>query len=239
MLEKKCVDCDSSFEVDTSTSHQSWARKKYCEECKKQRRRVTQRRNFNGWYAKNKKLPSTPEQQELTREKIRQAALKQHEEGRVDKTGLSVGHSRTTEQRSSAWTPERRAAQAARTLQAYQEGRMTVHGCYKGIWTFYDGPKGQINMRSQSEAIFAQKLDQYDIDWQYEPQRFDLGWSTYCPDFHLPAQDTWVEVKGHLTELAARKMRDFQALGHRLVTVTYQQARAAGLPSELEEMTVR
>ena len=51
-----------------------------------------------------------------------------------------------------------------------------------------------------------------------------------------PDHDVWVEVKGHLTKTAARKIEDFQAQGHRLVMVTYRQVRAAGLPSSLDEL---
>lgn len=58
---------------------------------------------------------------------------------------------------------------------------------------------------------------------------FDCG-STYCPDFYLPAYDLYVEVKGHLSEKAARKMADFQVQGYRLVMTTYREVRAAGLP---------
>lgn len=170
--------------------------------------------------------PHAPE----AKEKLRQAGLRQAEEGRINKDGLAIGASRTAEERSAAWTPEKKAVQAENTLRAYQDGRMQVHGHTKGVWSLYNGPKGQFNMRSQSELLFAYKLDWHEIDWQYEPQRFDLGWATYCPDFYLPAHDLWVEVKGHLTETAARKIADFRALGHNLVLTTYREVRAAGLP---------
>lgn len=190
-------------------------------------------------FAEGKLQPSVTHHTPEMCEHLRQTSLAAWEEGRLsNKGGLVLGASRTTQQRSAAWTPEKRAAQAARTTQAYREGRMDVHGCYKGVWSLYDGPKGQIRMRSQSELLFAYKLDWHDLDWQYEPQRFDLGWSTYLPDFYLPAQDLWVEVKGHLSEKAARKIADFIALGHRLVVTTYREVREAGLPSELKEVSL-
>lgn len=147
----------------------------------------------------------TPE----AKERQRQIALKQHAEGKISLEGLAKGRSRTYEERSDAWTDEKRAAQAERTLQAYQEGRMKAYGRHRGRWAIYDGPKGVINMRSRSEVIFARDLDAQGIDWSYEPQRFDLGWSTYCPDFYLPVFDRWVEIKGHQTDLARRKIDDF------------------------------
>jgi hypothetical protein len=152
-----------------------------------------------------KGVPHTPE----AKEKIRQATLRQYAEGRVNQDGLALGRNRTTEERSAAWTDEKRAAQAARTLTAYQDGRMRVYGRYGSSWHIYDGPKGIIPMRSRSETIFAYDLDAQGLDWLYEPERFDLGWCTYSPDFYLPAFDRWVEVKGYWTELAQHKVEEF------------------------------
>ena len=222
---KNCLDCGSRVAN----------RRQRCSGCADARVRSYQQ-SYQRQYYLEKKRPghlhglSPAEVQSQKREKLREAALRQHGEGRVNKDGLAVGVSRSTVERSIAWTPERKAAQSSRTTQAYREGRMRAHGCHRGIWTLYDGPKGQINMRSQSEAIFAHKLDRHGVDWQYEPRRFDLGWSTYCPDFYLPQQNLWVEVKGYLTKTAARKIADFQAQGHHLVVMTYHEVRAASLP---------
>lgn len=122
-------------------------------------------------------------------------------------------------------------------LRAYREGRATS-GCYKNKWSVYEGPAGCIKMRSESEMLFAKKLDEHGIAWEYEPRRFDLGWATYMPDFYLPGSDTWVEIKAWLTDEAARKIDSFIEQGHRLVVVTYTEAREAGLPSELKEVAV-
>jgi hypothetical protein len=160
---------------------------------------------LKGRVAPNKgKSPSV-----ATREKLRQAGLKQAEEGRINTSGLTLGTTRTKRERSACWTPEKRAAQSLKTTQAYRDSRMQVHGRYRGVWTLYDGPKGQINMRSKSEALFAHSLDAQGIDWQYEPQRFDLGWATYLPDFYLPAFDRWIEVKGSWNETSQRKFDEF------------------------------
>ena len=87
---------------------------------------------------------------------------------------------------------------------------MEVHGRSLGRWAIYTGPNGTTRkMRSKSEVIFASDLDAQGIEWQYEPKRFDLGWSTYCPDFYLPAFDRWVEVKGYCTDTAQRKIVQF------------------------------
>lgn len=88
-----------------------------------------------------------------------------------------------------------------------------------------------IVMRSPWEVDFAEEMDRHGVRWDYEPERFDLGWSTYMPDFHLPDRKLYVEVKGYLREKAALKMVDFQLLGHELVLVTYHPSeRGLSMP---------
>jgi hypothetical protein len=51
-------------------------------------------------------------------------------------------------------------------------------------------------MRSSYEVRVAKALDALGIRWEYEPERFDLGSCTYLPDFYLPDEAMYVEVKG-------------------------------------------
>lgn len=51
--------------------------------------------------------------------------------------------------------------------------------------------------RSSWEARAAQAMDALGIRWEYEAHRFDLGSQTYCPDFYLPDDDAYWEVKGY------------------------------------------
>lgn len=63
----------------------------------------------------------------------------------------------------------------------------------KAIETVYNGYR----FRSRLEARWAVFFDAAGIPYQYEPEGFDLGeagW--YLPDFRLPEQDIWVEIKG-------------------------------------------
>lgn len=53
-----------------------------------------------------------------------------------------------------------------------------------------------IKFRSSWEANFAKWLDLSDIKWKYESKTFDLGNTTYTPDFYLPEYDCYIEVKG-------------------------------------------
>ncbi len=72
--------------------------------------------------------------------------------------------------------------------------------------------------RSSWEVRLATWLDSKKISWLYEPTTFDLGWSTYTPDFYLPTPQKYIEVKGFMTEVSARKISDFRRL-HPLIVV--------------------
>ena len=63
----------------------------------------------------------------------------------------------------------------------------------KAIETVYNGYR----FRSRLEARWAVFFDTLGIEYQYEPEGFDLGngiW--YLPDFWLPDFELWVEIKG-------------------------------------------
>lgn len=63
----------------------------------------------------------------------------------------------------------------------------------KAIETVYNGYR----LRSRLEARWAVFFDTLGIEYQYEPEGFDLGngiW--YLPDFWLPGFELWVEIKG-------------------------------------------
>jgi len=54
-----------------------------------------------------------------------------------------------------------------------------------------------VRFRSTLEADWAATLDALGVTWQYEPEAYILtDGSAYSPDFWLPAQRTWLEVKG-------------------------------------------
>ena len=63
----------------------------------------------------------------------------------------------------------------------------------KAIETVYNGYR----FRSRLEARWAVFFDTMEIEYQYEPEGFDLGngiW--YLPDFWLPDLELWIEIKG-------------------------------------------
>lgn len=63
----------------------------------------------------------------------------------------------------------------------------------KAIETRYKGYR----FRSRLEARWAVFFDAMGLQWEYEPEGFDLGaagW--YLPDFYLTNLNMWVEIKG-------------------------------------------
>lgn len=59
--------------------------------------------------------------------------------------------------------------------------------------TLYKG----ITYRSRTEARWSVFMDKMGCNAQYEMEGFDLGDGLfYLPDFYLPFQDSWLEIKG-------------------------------------------
>lgn len=80
----------------------------------------------------------------------------------------------------------------------------------KSIETYY---KGYL-CRSRTEARWMVAFDTVDIQYEYEPEGFDLGKiGKYLPDFYLPQVDMYAEVKGKqftLQELKKAKALAFE-----------------------------
>jgi len=74
----------------------------------------------------------------------------------------------------------------------------------KPKWGIYKG----INMRSSWEIKYAKYLDRNNINWQYESKTFDLGNTTYTPDFKL-SDNVYVEIKGYMSEEIYLKIKNF------------------------------
>lgn len=77
----------------------------------------------------------------------------------------------------------------------------------KAIETTYRGYR----FRSRLEARWAVFFDALGMQWEYEPEGFDLDGMRYLPDFHLPELKHWVEVKpsDEALQLDAPKLAGF------------------------------
>jgi len=74
---------------------------------------------------------------------------------------------------------------------------------------------GNQYFRSKWEANVARVLNHKGIKWLYEPRvfffgEFKSGTLTYCPDFYLPDQEIWLEVKGQITPKGKTAIRRFK-----------------------------
>src|SRR5579863_951568 len=85
-----------------------------------------------------------------------------------------------------------------------------------------------------SEEMFANLLDFYRIQWEYEPRSFPLQWDkdggvteAFTPDFYLPELDLYVEVTTMKQSLVTRKNRKVKLLRaiypHINIQVFYQK----------------
>lgn len=67
-----------------------------------------------------------------------------------------------------------------------------LHGSAKSIAQIHNG----IRYRSRTEARWAEYFRLCEIDFQYEPEGYDLGdGDFYVPDFYLPYSGVFFEVK--------------------------------------------
>jgi hypothetical protein len=67
-----------------------------------------------------------------------------------------------------------------------------------------------ILFHSSWEIAYAKYLDKQGTKWEYEPKAFDLGKTSYTPDFYLPERDTYVEIKGYWRDDAKKKFKLFK-----------------------------
>lgn len=74
--------------------------------------------------------------------------------------------------------------------------------------------------RSRLEAKWAVVFETLSIPWIYEPEGFQLPSGPYLPDFRLPRQKIWVEVKpGNFEEAKSAKAEELAAATGDLVWI--------------------
>ena len=76
-----------------------------------------------------------------------------------------------------------------------------------------------IGFAHASERQFAQLLDFYGIEWDYEPTSFDIDWDAegnvlqrFTPDFYLPQYDLYIEITTLNQKLVTKKNRKARRL---------------------------
>lgn len=109
----------------------------------------------------------------------------------------------------------------------------------------------RIHVRSMAEAVFAGVCLANGIEVEFEPRTFDLGVTTYTPDFYLPSLNLYVEIKGipvkywvdkaHALSLSGQAtLAVLSELETYVLSVSHGGHRALGsdedLPPELQSM---
>lgn len=85
--------------------------------------------------------------------------------------------------------------------------------------TLYNG----IQMRSLLETRWAKFLDYCNIKWSYEPEGYVFKDGTaYLPDFYLPEQKAYLEVKGIMRESDMHKIECLTNESHLPVIIGYE-----------------
>lgn len=93
----------------------------------------------------------------------------------------------------------------------------------KAIETVFDGYR----FRSRLEARYAVFFKTLGIEYQYEVEGFDLDGVPYLPDFWLPKQQRWIEIKGQ--EPTSQELAKIEALE---VATGYPACVFYGLPGD-------
>lgn len=97
------------------------------------------------------------------------------------------------------------------------------------VETIYKGNR----YRSRTEAKWAVFFDLVKVPYEYEVQGVDLPSGRYLPDFWLPTQEVWFEVKGSWDAVGdLSKYAELCAMSGHFVIV------AAGPPSAVDNMLV-
>src|SRR3989338_1175918 len=63
---------------------------------------------------------------------------------------------------------------------------------------------------SRWEANYARLLDHLKIKWVHQPKTFQLITQKYTPDFYLPDQDTYIEIKNYLSPYSKNRDDEFR-----------------------------
>lgn len=196
---KKCLWCDEPFVVRD-------VMRKFCSSpcASKHRGQVQSLEGFGPWTKGRKRGPQSEEHKQKIKNSIeRNGGRSQHLVGRKGWHFTDAGKASIGAGVRRSWV--RRQLEGGTPNYSKSAGYYT-----NGVW-----------MRClNSEGVFARELDKAGIQWVYEPKRFKLSWTSYCPDFYLPEFDVYVEVKGWLDSVSKRKIDSFrQETGKTLIVV--------------------
>lgn len=80
-----------------------------------------------------------------------------------------------------------------------------------GNWKLYKTKDGrELKLRSSWELAVAKYLDQTDTPFEFENKRFKFEDCTYLPDFYLPEEGAYWEVKGWMSPRSKKQINAFR-----------------------------
>ena len=89
-------------------------------------------------------------------------------------------------------------------------GKPPHHG---KVYTHISPFQGEIKLNGSYEHKYALYLDSNSVKWYYEPKYFDLilneKETSYTPDFYIPSQDKYIEIKGYWRDDSKEKYELF------------------------------
>jgi len=94
----------------------------------------------------------------------------------------------------------------------------------RGKGSYYNSPlQGTVYFRSSYELAYAKYLDINKILWMYEMETFDLGNTTYTPDFFLIGEEKFIEIKGYMRKECQEKINKFLEQYHLNFEILYKE----------------
>ena len=99
-----------------------------------------------------------------------------------------------------------------------------------GLPTTYRG----FTFRSRLEARWALFLDELHVPWQYEPDGWDLPDGPYVPDFWLPREKLWLEIKPNAKASISKPLSLSQAQDRPVLVAIGMPGESPADQSEIE-----
>jgi DNA-directed RNA polymerase subunit RPC12/RpoP len=195
-LEKTCIDCKETFQ-DTS-------KKKLVTRCQL---------CVNSNMVKTRKESGSYVRSDAQNEKLSESLRKKYESGWNPNT--EEHREKLSQQMKSRWSDGTMAEKTKETsLRKYGVYHHTQRKEYVNAAAKFSfakqGYRKDLNVyfRSAWEANFARYLNFLGKSWVYEPRQFLLSTGiSYTPDFYLPSDEVYYEIKGAWVGSAKEKVR--------------------------------
>lgn len=212
-LEKVCVDCKEIFQ-DTSKKKMVTR----CQLC------------INTSMVKTRREAGSYVRTDSQNEKLSESLRKKYESGWNPNT--EEHREKLSQQMKSRWSDGTMAEKTKETsLRKYGVYHHTQRDEYvKAAAKFSFAKQGyrddlRIYFRSSWEANFARYLNFLGKSWVYEPRQFLLSSGiSYIPDFYLPSEEIYYEIKGAWVGKAKEKVRlAIEEYGIKLIVIDFDE----------------